>query len=103
MAKIIPKSFYRVRNLATIKTVNVQVRVSRVESGRGLRYIPGKAFVACTNFKTGGGKTYPKLRDACAYGKNPRQAIARALGAAKRKIEARSGAFAGYRQKCGRR
>lgn len=81
-------------SLARAKKISLVVRVIPTESSQK-RYSPDRAFVACASFKHGGGATYPKLRDACGYGRNPRQAIARALGAAKRKIEARRGAFRG--------
>lgn len=90
-------------SVSAIKTVKLVVRISPMEGRRTKRgsysWNPNKAFVACASFERGGGASAPKLRDACAYGRNPRQAVAGALGKAKTKIQARGGVFKGYSRK----
>jgi hypothetical protein len=91
--------------MSGFKKVAVVVNVSRKDSwrARGGMDTGSKAFVACASFKTGGyvklspGFEPSKMHGACAYGRNPRAAMASALRKAASKIAKRSGAFAGMR------
>ncbi len=92
--------YLRTTGTKGIKRISLTIRVSRLASGES-KHNPNRAFVSCVGFSKATGmrvyKSYPKLSDACGYGRNPRQAVARALGAAQRKIAARGGTFKGMK------
>jgi hypothetical protein len=65
-----------------------------------------KAFQSCVEvanagrgFKAGAAKRASGFSMACAHGRNPREAIRKALSTAARKMKTRSGAFAGLRKR----
>lgn len=97
---------YRRRGMSGLKKAAVILGVSRVErTSDGVHRFGmqtgNKAFVACAHFKTGGyvklSPTFEpsKMYGACAYGRNPRAAMAGALRKAAGHVSKRSGAFAG--------
>lgn len=96
MAKIRPQAGRRPFHAG--RGVDVHVSLTRT-----IHAVPNKAFVGCAYFKKSGwirvrpGFEPPKMRDACAHGRNPRQVISAALRKAATKISKRSGAFAGFK------
>ena len=70
------------------KVMKVQIRVSRNESG-GDTYSTPYAFEACVRMRG--------LKENCGWGRNPRQAVSRAMKAAGTSLAKRRGAFRGMR------
>lgn len=88
-----------------ISKLNLQVRVGRRDrGGTGHRAGYDRApFFAGAHFGTGGwighGKPYTgasKMHGTCAYGKNPRTALAGALRRVVKHLSGRKGAFAAF-------
>lgn len=100
---------YRRKLMSGQKNVTVKIGVSRVEKlNEGYTRMGmetgSRAFVACATFGHGGyvklSKNFEptKMHGMCAYGKNPRKAMAGAMRKAAKHIAGRGGAFARYRR-----
>jgi len=70
------------------RVMKVQIRVSRRPSDGG-RYSTPYAFEACVRMRG--------VKENCGWGRNPRQAVSRAMKATGKSLSKRRGAFRGMR------